>query len=109
MLFNAFLLAVDADAVIIMLNRGIVWDSVKKEVEQIKLKNVPHIIFCVSEFMFDSNTVESEQGLQLISNNEVDNEDFYQEALKQLIGYKVFRYKELVDVSMVKCTLSLYQ
>ena len=109
MLFNAFLLAADADAVIIMLNRGIVWDSVKKEVEQIKLKNVPHIIFCISEFMFDSDTVESEQGLQLISNNEVDNEDFYQEALKQLIGYKVFRYKELVDGSMVNYILSLYQ
>lgn len=109
MLFNAFLLAADADAVIIMLNRGIVWDSVKKEVEQIKLKNVPHIIFCISEFMFDSDTVESEQGLQLISNNEVDNEDFYQEALKQLTGYKVFRYKELVDGSMVNYILSLYQ
>ena len=109
MLFNAFLLAADADVVIIMLNRGIVWDSVKKEVEQIKLKNVPHIIFCISEFMFDSDTVESEQGLQLISNNEVDNENFYQEALKQLIGYKVFRYKELVDGSMVNYILSLYQ
>lgn len=73
------------------------------------MKNVPHIIFCISEFMFDSDTVESEQGLQLISNNEVDNEDFYQEALKQQTGYKVFRYKELVDGSMVNYILSLYQ
>lgn len=39
----------------------------------------------------------------------MDNEDFYQEALKQLIGYKVFRYKKLVDENMVNYILSLYQ
>lgn len=74
MLFNAFLIAADADVIIIMLNRGITWENIRKEAEQLKLKNIPYIIFCVSEYMNDSATVESEQGVQLIKNSEADSE-----------------------------------
>ena len=109
MLFKAFLMAADADIVIIMLNQGIIWDDIKRETQQITSNNVPNIIFCISEFVFDMSTVESETGVQLTKTSESDNEQFYQEALEQLPEYKVFRYQDLLDGNMVKYILSLYQ
>lgn len=109
MLFKAFLMATDVDIVIIMLNEGILWSDIEKEVQQIRLNSVPNIIFCISELAFDMSTAESETGVQLVKNGHDNNELFYQEVVEYLSGYKVFRYRELLEGELVRYILSLYQ
>lgn len=108
MLFKAFVIAADPDFVIIMLNEGIDWNNLKKEIDQIKLNNIPNIIFCVSEYQFDLATAESEAGIQVIKSSKLRNEEFYEMAKRELIDYKVFRYCELKNGMMLKYILSLY-
>lgn len=109
MLFKAFLMAADADIIIIMLNEGVLWEDIKKEVQSIELMGVPNIIFCVSELAFDMSTAESETGIQMFNNGIERNNLFYLEALNHLSKYKVFSYNEMQEGKLVEYIISLYQ
>lgn len=109
MLFKAFLMAADVDIVLIMLNEGLVWNDIEKEIQVINSSGVPNIIFCISELAYDMSSIESETGVRLVKNGCEKNEFFYQEAVEHLSGYKVFRFSELLDGELVRYILNLYQ
>lgn len=78
-LFSAYLKAADIDILILTINLGLDLEKVKKEVEKLKLQNIPYVVLIATEYQYDDTMMESFMGVKSIPMKSTQKVSFAQQ------------------------------
>lgn len=107
-LFFAYKNAVNADAVILTINYGINLERLGRQLEKLKLEDIPEIILVISKKSYDPMLMESCDGVRAIPASDRQQNEFFEEVKTRFPTYKIYRYKDVEDGRLTEMIAHMY-
>jgi len=107
-LFYSYIKAVDIDVLILTINSGINYSSIKKELDKIKLENIPNIFLVLTDLCYDEMLMESAKGVRAIAIDSESQHNAYKLAQNALNDYHIITMEDVRKGKLSDSILKLY-